>query len=1244
METSKLRKFASFARKSLIEQVGTKLKTVLAEGSLARRENSAAVRQLEKKIAEIGKQQTIETVAYTWFNRFCALRYMDVNRYTKIGILSPAEGQFLPEILGEAKAGHVDDEIVPAATREKVLRILDGTDPSDDPQGEAYRLLLVAACNHYHSLMPFLFERIADYTELLLPDDLLSGSAIPTYTREALLPANCCADALPTRSSRPSQGEGKADITLPLGGSSAARGGSSTDSHTGESVEVIGWLYQFYIAEKKDDVFAALKKGRKITPENIPAATQLFTPHWIVRYLVENSLGRLWMLNHPDSKLVERMDYYIASVSDKALAVGSDADEQNPRLAPSGSQAEPETAFLKIASPEELKVCDPACGSGHMLTYAFDLLYAIYEEQGYQPTEIPTLILTHNLYGIEIDDRAGALAAFALQMKAREKYRRFLSPGKIVQPNICVLENIKFDPEELNDYMDQVGRDLFTGGLEETLNQWEEADNFGSLIRPLVTGVSEVLKLLRERKMDEDLFLMDTHQKVLKALLQADYLSPKYHVVVANPPYMGSKGMRKELKDFANTSFPDAKSDLFAMFTQRMAHMVEANGFMGLMTPFTWMFIRSYQQFRNWMLDQFSLTSLVRPEYHAFFDSAFVPICAFSARKGDGTGMATFIDLNDFYGEEEQPTKTLEAIANPDCGWAYQADTDQFRNIPGSPFAYQLTEAQLDVFRNCETLSNYADVKEGLNTGDNERFFRHWAEVSQDAIKFDASSAKDAQESKMQWFPCNKGGSFRRWYGNNEYVLDWKGDGYNIRNFRNEDGKVLSAVRNSQFYFKTGLTWSGVGSSGFSVRHFGQGFVFNSVGRSLFPKRWHWYVLGYLNSSVSSHFLKVLAPTLHFSVGDIANLPMREPSDTEVSEANAIVQTLVDLSTNDWNLQEISWEFQTQPLIDGNRRLEASIREHRDESELRFNESRKLMERLNQQYVTEYRLDGEIDSSVPDAAVSLRQLSDDDIANELISYAVGCMFGRYSLDKPGLILANQSDTLREYFRLTISDFGLKGEYDDSRLNECLQACTFAPDDDNVIPMLDGDWFTDDISERFKEFLKITFGTEHYAENLQFLEDAIYPDNATARKRKTIRDYFLKDFYNHHVKLYKKRPIYWLFSSPKGTFNALIYMHCYRSDTVSSVLQYLRDFRDKLAHRRDHGQMVADSGGSTAAEKTKALKEVTATSKQLKELEDYERDTLFPLAQQKREIDLDDGVKHNYPLFGTALKKVTGLSK
>lgn len=549
MDTSKLKKFAQFARRTLQDQVKAKLAMVLSEGSAARRESSDAVKKLEGAIKQNGTDQVVERVAYTWFNRFCALRFMDVNRYTRIGVVSPAEGQFQPEILAEAKMGHIDEDMVPAKARQQIADLLAGKAPSHDPQGEAYRLLLVNVCNAWHQSMDFLFERIDDYTELLMPDDLLSGNSILAYTREAMTP-DACSD-----------------------------------------VEVIGWLYQFYISEKKDAVFEGLKKNQKITPENIPAATQLFTPHWIVRYLVDNSLGRLWLLNRPNSKLAEQMEYYI------------------PR-------EQPETEFLRINGPEDIKVCDPACGSGHMLTYAFDLLYAMYEEEGYDATEIPEKILTHNLFGIELDERAGALAAFALTMKARARQRRFFN--KRVKPNICVLEKVSFSSEELDEYMGVVGRDLFTHGLRETLQQFIEADNFGSLIVPKVANVADVLATLEAKDLGGNLFLAETHQRVLTVLRMADYLSPRYAVVVANPPYMGSKGMNSKLSDWAKSTYPNSKSDLFAMFIERNLDLAMRGGAVAMITMQSWMFLSSFESLRSRILNQHTILSMAHLGARAF--------------------------------------------------------------------------------------------------------------------------------------------------------------------------------------------------------------------------------------------------------------------------------------------------------------------------------------------------------------------------------------------------------------------------------------------------------------------------------------------------------------------------------------------------------------------------------------------------------------------------------------------------
>ncbi|KMN24580.1 restriction endonuclease [Pseudomonas helleri] len=597
METTKLKKFALHARRLLLEQVGAKLALVLDASSAARRGNPQAVAQLEKQIAASNREQLIDKVAYTWFNRFCALRYMDVNGYTRIRVVSPAdEGQFQPEILAEAKAGHIDDERVPEKVLQQIQALLSGNAPSHDPQQEAYRLLVVAECNSFHSAMPYLFERIADYTELLMPDDLLSGNSVLAYTREAMTPDAC------------------------------------TD------VEVIGWLYQFYISEKKDAVFEGLKKNQKITPENIPAATQLFTPHWIVRYLVENSLGRLWMLNHPGSPLAGQMEYYIKPEAE-------------------------EIDFLRITCPEDIKVCDPACGSGHMLTYAFDLLYAIYEEMGTDPSEIPEKILTHNLYGIELDERAGELAAFALTMKARAKQRRFFN--KAIKPNICVLEKVAFSHDELDEYITAVGRDLFTIDLRETLKQFEEADNFGSLIRPKLTSVQNVLPVLEAKDLAGNLFLAGTHAKVLQVLRMADYLSPRHAVVIANPPYMGGKGMNGRLGAWAKENYPSSKSDLFAMFIERNLDLAVPAGAVAMITMQSWMFLSSFESLRVRILGKHTILSMAHLGARAFdsIGGEVVSTTAFvleNQHKPEYKG--AFVRLIDGNSEVEKAVMLKEAI------------------------------------------------------------------------------------------------------------------------------------------------------------------------------------------------------------------------------------------------------------------------------------------------------------------------------------------------------------------------------------------------------------------------------------------------------------------------------------------------------------------------------------------------------------------------------------------------------
>ena len=1343
METAKLKKFAQFARRSLLEQVSAKLKLVLAENSAARRESTEAIKKLEEVIKGHGKEQVIERVAYIWFNRFCALRFMDVNRYNRVNIVSPADpGQFQPEILAEAKMGHIDEEMVHDKVRQQIFALLDGKAPSRDPQGEAYRLLVVAACNSWNKAMPFLFQRIDDYTELLMPDDLLSGNSILAYTREAMTPDACGAEPV---------GSGKWIVDS---NSDSSHSPLSTLHSNAGGVEVIGWLYQFYISEKKDEVFDGLKKNKKVTPENIPAATQLFTPHWIVKYLVENSLGRLWMLNRPNSRLADRMEYYIrpeTSVGSEKWEVKSKENKDGSaelsgvdRLAESdglgrvglsgnqgiseggtlrtdqsgskgssidslqysggasasidsgvqklsidssgfesgsgnanydssaaplhipatdrsnsgtirGNQADDvlinreteitshsslPTSHLRISSPEEIRICDPACGSGHMLTYAFDLLYAIYEEEGYEPAEIPEKILTNNLYGIEIDERAGELAAFALTMKARSRSRRFFR--KAVKPNICVLEKVKFDDGELA----AVGSEKWVVGSEKQqalhhdLHLFEEADNFGSLLRPqLPLEDIEALQNTIHSTLSTSHSLFDsmTHQKVLQALRQADYLSPKYHVVIANPPYMGGKGMNGRLAAWAKDNFPNSKSDLFAMFIERNLDLAQMHGVVAMITMQSWMFLSSFEALRTRLLGQNTLLSMAHLGARAFdsIGGEVVSTTAFvleNANRLDFKG--SYLRLVSGNSEIEKNDAIREAVRDPDCGWLFRSSAADFKKIPGSPIAYWVSSRMRNCFESMPEIRDIEIFRRGIATGDNALFLRYWFEVGTD----NSFVCKEPTEAK--WVKCNKGGEFRKWFGNLEHVINWEDGGRDILNFKDEKGKLRSRPQNIEYNFKPVITYSSLTSGTLSVRFFDEKLINDQSGNFLSLENIEllWMLSSFLNCKLTQRFLDLLNPTMNVLVEDLNKLPFDRTIVTRATLET--FKRLHSWAKNDWDSYETSWDFTGLQLLNPDYRQQTlkatyqKLRAHWREMTL---EMQRLEEENNRIFIEAYGLQDELNEKVDLNEITLtcnphyrygNDKSEDelealllaDTMRELVSYAVGCMFGRYALEKPGLILANQGETIEDYLK---------------RVPEP----SFPADDDNVIPMLDGDWFTDDIAERFRKFLRVAFGEEHYEANLQFVEKALGKNG----KARDIRDYFLKDFYTDHVKRYKKRPIYWLFSSPKGSFNALIYMHRYRPDTVSVVLNdYLREFRTKLTSHKNHLEAVSISASSSQGEKTKALKEIEKITKMIAEMEEYEREVLYPLATEQVEIDLDEGVKVNYPKFGAALKKIVGL--
>ena len=1157
METAPLKNFATWARTALIREVTARIAAVLAPGSSERVEQAKTVAALEKAVSaagggDKGRAAVADKVAYTWFNRIVALRFMDANGYTGIGVVSPQAGVAVgqPEILAEAKRGVIDAEVVSEESRKTVMGLLGGTRGSSDPQGEAYALLLADYCRYWNKAMPFMFEREGDFTELLIPANLLADDSVLNRSVKVLTKDVC------------------------------------------QDVEVIGWLYQFYISERKDEVFAGFKKNNKAGADEIPAATQLFTPHWIVRYLVENSLGRLWMLNRPSSGLAGQMAYYVSPVDE-------------------------ETDFLTIAKPEELKLIDPACGSGHMLTYAFDLLYSIYEEEGYGPAEIPGLILTHNLFGTEIDPRAGALAAFALTMKARGKQRTFFN--RQVEPNICVVEPISFGPDEV--------KVLLTGNGDKHAEAafWDlfaEADTFGALIQPDPGLTTRLTRHLESLDNGGDLYRAETIRWARRALKQAKYLSQRYGVVVTNPPYMGSGNMSGRLAAYLNAQYPSGKSDLMTAFMLRSSALAADAGFWAIIDLPAWMVLKSYEKLRYQLFRTEFLVCLAqfgRGVWGSDFGSV-----GFVFQKAPPKGRhGSYRKLFERHVDVRSNAEIEALFMNRDYN-AFIVDQDDFAVIPGSPLVYWLSDSMRRAFTEGVPLSSVAEPRQGLLTGDSEAFVRQWWEPSANRISFASGSRDDARTSRARWFPYNKGGEFRKWYGNHEHLVNWEDDGRVVRTFGSENGgKVRSRPQNVDYYFRPSVSWSNVSSGSPAFRAYPPGFIAaGSTGDGVYPQSEELSatLLGILNSSVTHELLAAIAPTITFNVGTIASLPIIEPGGG--SDIGEIVGELVDIARADWDHAETSWGFKGNPLVAGGAAsLAERLRNRYSSNQETAERARDLEMRNNEAVAKLYGLTGEVDTSVELSRVSLNGntrfrfgegLSSSEYEKrfralaiqDLVSYAVGCMFGRFSVDEPGLILADQGATVPDYLAKVPSP-------------------TFTPDDDNVIPIVEGDWFEDDIVERFRQFLRAALGEEHFEENLRFVAESLGVKN--------LREYFVKSFYKDHVQRYKKRPIYWLFSSPKGSFNALIYMHRYTPSTVSTVLnEYLREFQAKLKASLEH------------AERSNNAKEADRLRTILLELDQYEHDLLYPLASQNIAIDLDDGVKVNYPKFGTALKKVAGL--
>lgn len=1193
MDKNAIKKYAVWARRELIERVAKKAQQYGIEeksqldvnadsigGKLLTASEKKQRQALVAQINDKGYEQVIEEVAYTWFNRISALRFMEVNGYlpTHVRVFTDEANNFKPQILAEAIHLEMD-----GLDMDKVFKLKEANQTD-----ELYKYLLLTQCNSLNTILPGMFQKISDYTELLLPDNLLrEGSVVEQMI--ILIEEDDWKDA----------------------------------------VQIIGWLYQYYNSEKKDEVFAALKKNVKITKENIPAATQLFTPDWIVRYMVENSLGRLWLEGHPNNGLKSNWKYYL--------------DEAEQEL---DVQAQLNKIYVeyKNIKPEEIKCIDPCSGSGHILAYMFDLLIQIYEAYGYTTREAATSIVENNIYGLDIDERAAQLANFAVMMKARQYDRRFFAKkdkvGNIAipQPHVYAICDSNHISKECIDYFSD-GDIKLRQQIHDLLEEMYDAKEYGSILNISDFDFDLMYARFDEVKCDAimNIYTLEVLNQLLPIVQVAQNMSQKYTVVVTNPPYMGNRGMSERLGTFVQNNYPSSKSDMFAIFIERCRVMVQKNGYYGLITQPSFMFLSAFEQLRDKIINTQTISSLLHMGRGIFgidFGSTAFVIRNSQEPSFKGTYMKLhqrtfqYIDPDDiaklfisakrnheyifdfsvYNSQNTDSDETEESHSSVKSQKLYYViSQDTFAKIPSEPIAYWLSPKFVEAFTNT-TIGEIAKPRPGLQTGCNDIFIRQWYEVDICKTNFHACSLEDANNSKKKWFPYNKGGEFRKWYGNNDYVVNWENDGLLIRNYKNDKGKLRSRPQNTQFYFRECFSWSLISSGTASFRYKPKGHIFDVGGMSCFADKNLKYLLALCNSPIAIAALAVLAPTINFQAGDIANIPVLF-DDLQKEKVERIVDENIELSKSDWDDFETSWDFKTNPLIYG-----CSLEEAFDGWSLkcqnRFTMLKSNEETLNNIFIDIYGLQGEMASDIEEKNGSIRKADLQRDIKGLISYAVGCMFGRYSLDVEGLAYAG-------------------GNWDKSKY------ITFEIDDNNIIPICDDEYFEDDIVGRFVNFIEVVYGIGTLQENLKFIADAL---GGKGNPKEIIRNYFMNDFYNDHVKMYQKRPIYWQFDSgKKNGFKCLIYMHRYQPDTIMRIrTDYVHEQQSR--YRTAITDLEQRINGASTSERVKLTKKLTALQAQAIEIREYE-EKIHHIADQMIRIDLDDGVKNNYEIFKDVLAKI-----
>ena len=1110
--------------------------------------------KLIKRIQTSSFEQTIDYIAYSWFNRLCAIRYMECKGLLDHGrrVLSSADGSAgLPQILEECL-----DIDLPGLDASRVAELkLDG-----NKDEELYRELLLAQCHALNQVMPLLFEQVSDESELLLPDNLTKTDSL---IRDLV---------------------------------------TSIPEEDWSDVQIIGWLYQFYISEKKDQVI-----GKVVKSEDIPAATQLFTPNWIVKYLVQNSVGRLWMMAQPESMLASEWEYYIQPAEQ--------TDEVNAQLK--------QLIDVRISedgdtlNPESITVLDPACGSGHILVEAYDCLKAIYLERGYRSRDIPRLILENNLYGIDIDTRAAQLASFALLMKAREDDRRlFSNPPKL---NIIALQDSH--PERLDAFsQDLASTGIAQADLKELLDLFEHASTFGSLIQipeAFAKKLPDLESKLNKALESGDIFAQQSAQELLPLLQQAKLLAKQYDAVIANPPYMGGKGMNTALKDFAKKQFPDSKSDLFAMFIERGFDWCKDSGFNSMVTMQSWMFLSSYEAMREKLLQDRTLSCMVHMGNGvmgiAFGTAATVMLNNHISNYAGSFSYCENDDVNEFGIPKQFPVQN-ERLKT--------AKPDNFKKIPGSPIAYWASDKMVEAFSQGALIGDLAEPRQGMATSDNERFVRFWYETNYKDINFNSANRDEALLTKCKWFPYAKGGESRKWFGNNYLIVNWQNDGQELLAFaKSLYGSPTRTIKNIKYYFREAISWSLTSSSGlnFSARWRPIGYIFDVNGMSSFYENQPYSILGALNSKVGAAIMYIKNPTMAFQVGDIKAFPLMEPTNIEL--LSGLIETLINLSKTDWDSYETSWDFTQNPILrTGQPNLEQAFNTWQQQNSAAVAEMKRLEEENNKLFIEAYGLQDELTPDVPDEQITLTRADREKDSQRLVSYALGCMMGRYSLDESGLIYAHAGNQ----------------DFDANRYQ------TFPADADGIIPLTEMHWFEDDATHRIREFLTAVWGKDTLDTNMQWLAESL-AKKANETAEDTIRRYLASKFYKDHMQTYKKRPIYWLFSSGKqGAFQALVYLHRYNESTLARMrTEYVMPLISKMSAMANSLQSEIENSDSAAEIKRKE-KELQNLHKQQAELSSFE-EKLRHYADQRIHLDLDDGVKVNYGKFGDLLAEVKAVT-